>query len=75
MNADALRPDALYLSPARRLCRLVPPAGRLCDWTWFEFQYVDHDGQVMPGTFTLTRANLKLVREVGRYETAVRGAR
>lgn len=67
MSPEQLSADAIYLSPSRRLCKLVPYAGRLCDWTWFEFQYVDHDGQVMPGAFTVTRANLKLIREVGRH--------
>jgi hypothetical protein len=63
MTPQALKPENVYLTPTGRRCRLVPQAGRLSDWTWFEFQYIDHEGQVMPGTFTLTRANVKLLRE------------
>lgn len=63
MNVEQLKPQTPYLTPTGRRCTLIPQAGRLVDWTWFEFQYVDHEGQVMPGTFTLTGGNVKLLRE------------
>lgn len=66
MNADMLQAGVLYLTPSNRLCQLVPQAGRLADWTFYEFQYVDRDGQVQPGTFTLRRNNVHILREAKR---------
>lgn len=66
----ALEEGAIYLSPTGRRCRWVPTA----KFKWLTFEYVDGPVRLdgARDQFTLTSANLRVLRRAGGQHAAAR---